>query len=124
MKKILISGSSSGIGRAISELLLASGYVVIGMARDHQKFDPQNENYHPWAIDFSELSTLEEQIKELIQMPAKRELLVSAFFFFFIVLMWEKNIAPQVKVLLNQVKFSMMDAILAVAQRVEKCFAQ
>ena len=33
--KIIVSGSSSGIGRAITQTLLDLGYFVIGLARDH-----------------------------------------------------------------------------------------
>jgi len=33
MKKILVTGASSGIGRAIAELLVAQGYEVWGTSR-------------------------------------------------------------------------------------------
>ena len=43
--KIIISGSSSGIGRAITLKLLELGHEVIGLARNHQKFNPRNSRY-------------------------------------------------------------------------------
>ncbi len=53
MKKIIISGSSSGIGRAISQRLLSIGHTVIGLGRDHTKFNPGDPHYIPYSIDFS-----------------------------------------------------------------------
>ena len=58
MKAALISGSSSGIGRAISEKLLDSGIKVIGLARDHSKFKPSKKNYIPFEADLSQLKKL------------------------------------------------------------------
>ena len=42
MKKIkaIVTGSTSGIGKEITSLLLKSGASVIGLARDHKKFEP------------------------------------------------------------------------------------
>lgn len=62
-KHILISGSSSGIGRAITEKLLAENYSVIGLARDHKKFSPKSPHYYPHAIDFADIETLEKQLR-------------------------------------------------------------
>ena len=53
MKAALISGSSSGIGRAISKKLLDNGIKVIGLARDHSKFKPSKKNYIPVEADLS-----------------------------------------------------------------------
>lgn len=63
MKKIIISGSSSGIGRAITLSLLALGYQVIGLARDHQKFNPNNPAYFPYVVDFSDIKNTEQMLK-------------------------------------------------------------
>lgn len=67
MKKIIISGSSSGIGRAIAAKLLDLGYRVIGLSRNHQKFSPNNACYYPYAIDFSELYQAETILKSIQQ---------------------------------------------------------
>lgn len=67
MKKIIVAGSSSGIGRAITEKLLAENFAVIGLARDHQKFTPENSNYFPYAIDFAEIKSLESKLKLLLK---------------------------------------------------------
>jgi NADP-dependent 3-hydroxy acid dehydrogenase YdfG len=53
--KVLVTGSSSGIGRAPTELLLARGTGVIGVARDHGKFTPRDDGYVPISLDLAEL---------------------------------------------------------------------
>src|SRR5437868_2292277 len=63
MKKILIAGSSSGIGRAISEKLLACNYQVIGLARNHAKFAPDNASYFTYSMDFSQIKCLDQHFK-------------------------------------------------------------
>ena len=40
-RKALVTGSSDGIGRSITLSLLNSGAKVIGLARDHSKFNPE-----------------------------------------------------------------------------------
>lgn len=54
-RKVLITGSSSGIGRATAELLLGRGAAVIGIARDHTKFAPGFSRYDPVTLDLSNL---------------------------------------------------------------------
>ena len=60
MKKIkaIVTGSTSGIGKEITSLLLKSGASVIGLARDHKKFQPDFDNYFPVAVDLSDLERL------------------------------------------------------------------
>ena len=67
MKAALISGSSSGIGRAISEKFLESGIKVIGLARDHSKFKPDEKNYIPIEADLSKVKKLPELIKSILK---------------------------------------------------------
>lgn len=67
MKKIIISGSSSGIGRAIATKLLDLGYSVVGLSRNHQKFTPDNPNYFPYTLDFSDLYQAELILKSIHQ---------------------------------------------------------
>lgn len=63
MKTILISGSTSGIGRAITETLLQQGHKIIGLGRNHHKFTPTTENYICYSIDFAKIATLETQLQ-------------------------------------------------------------
>ena len=67
MKAALISGSSSGIGRAISEKLLETGIKVIGLARDHSKFKPDEKNYIPLEADLSKVKRLPELMKSILK---------------------------------------------------------
>lgn len=67
MNDILVSGSSSGIGKAVVDVLLQANKSVIGLARNHSKFQPDNANYHPLAIDFSDINKLEKQLRPLAQ---------------------------------------------------------
>ena len=52
-RKVLVTGSSDGIGRSITLSLLKSGAKVIGLARDHSKFNPETKNYIKYKTDFS-----------------------------------------------------------------------
>ena len=66
-KCFLITGSSSGIGRAITIKLLDSGARVIGLARNHSKLKLEHKNYLTYSIDLSKFNDLEKIIKKIIQ---------------------------------------------------------
>jgi short-subunit dehydrogenase len=63
--KIIIAGSSSGIGKAATEKLLSESHHVIGLARRHDKFKTSNVNYLPITIDFSDIENLESKFRNL-----------------------------------------------------------
>lgn len=65
MKTILLSGSSSGMGRAIAEKLLVENYHIIGLARNHTKFTPTSSSYFPHSIDFSDIPSLESHLRQI-----------------------------------------------------------
>ena len=67
VKSALVTGSSSGIGKAITALLLQNGIKVIGLARDHSKFTPQQSNYYPISVDLSDITNLEEKIRSILK---------------------------------------------------------
>jgi len=59
MKKIVITGASSGIGKEITHRLLNLRYKVIGISRSISKKDFSSENFIPLQADLSnETSTL------------------------------------------------------------------
>ena len=66
-KCLLVTGSSSGIGRAITIKLLDSGARVIGIARNHVKNKLEHENYLTYRTDLNKLDDLEKTIKKIIQ---------------------------------------------------------
>ena len=44
-KYVLVTGSSSGIGKGITAKLLYLGAKVVGISRDHKKSIIQHDNY-------------------------------------------------------------------------------
>ena len=65
-RHILITGSSSGIGRATAQKLLEAGAVVYGIARNHEKFQPDTKRYKPLTIDVTDLKVLPGQLSNLL----------------------------------------------------------
>ena len=65
-RHILITGSSSGIGRAISVKLLEEGATVYGIARNHKKFQPDTERYKPVTADVTDLHAIPEKLSDLL----------------------------------------------------------
>lgn len=78
-RTILITGASSGIGRACARTLLGQGHAVIGVSRDCQKFTQAHPRFNSVQIDFSDLTTLPNKIKQLAkQYPAIDGIVFSA----------------------------------------------
>jgi len=67
-RTVLVTGASSGIGRAIAQNLLQQGHTVIGVSRDCQKFARQMANFSPVQLDLSQLDELPQKIRQLQQM--------------------------------------------------------
>ena len=65
-RHILITGSSSGIGRAISVKLLEEGATIYGIARNHQKFQPDTNRYKPITADVTDLHAISEKLSDLL----------------------------------------------------------
>jgi len=68
-RTLLVTGASSGIGRAIAKQLLHEGHTVIGSSRDCSKFIVEHENF----------SSIELDLAQLAQIPAKLKSLEKAF---------------------------------------------
>jgi len=65
MRSVLVTGASSGIGRAVAKELLRQGYFVFGTSRDCNQFETSHSHFSPVEMDFSKLSLLAEQAKQL-----------------------------------------------------------
>lgn len=76
-RTILVTGASSGIGRASAVTLLNQGHSVIGLSRDCQKFIYEHPNFSSVEIDLSDLSNLPDNIKQL----AKQKPMIDAIVF-------------------------------------------
>lgn len=66
-RTILVTGASSGIGQAITALLLGRGYRVIGMARDFSKTRLDNDHFRAVPVDLSRLEELPGRLETLIK---------------------------------------------------------
>ena len=64
---IVVTGASSGIGRATASLLLTHGYRVIGIARDFSKCDFDSTGITTIELDLSRLDELPSHLDELIR---------------------------------------------------------
>lgn len=66
-RTILVTGASSGIGRAVARNLLQQGHTVIGVSRDCRKFTRQMDNFSSVQLDLSQINDLPQKIRELQQ---------------------------------------------------------
>ncbi|MGZ8226679.1 MAG: SDR family oxidoreductase [Methylococcaceae bacterium] len=66
-RTVLVTGASSGIGRAIAINLLQQGHHVIGVSRDCQKFTRPMDSFSPVQLDLNRLNELPQQLRELEQ---------------------------------------------------------
>ena len=66
-RTVLVTGASSGIGRAVAQNLLQQGHFVIGVSRDCGKFTQQMDNFSSVQLDLSQLNELPQEIRRLQQ---------------------------------------------------------
>ena len=77
METALVTGSSSGIGKAISEHFLKNGRRVIGLARDHSKFDKGYDNFVPIKVELSNPHELSKSVEKILKQYPKIDTCVS-----------------------------------------------
>jgi len=66
-KCVLVTGSSSGIGYEITLKLLDLGAKVIGIARNHDRYNLENKNYTTYKCDISAHHKLEMLLKQILK---------------------------------------------------------
>jgi NAD(P)-dependent dehydrogenase (short-subunit alcohol dehydrogenase family) len=64
-KKVLITGPSKGIGLAVAKRLLSGGYLVIGSSRSGYIEHVQHENFHPIALDVTNIESVKKAYQEI-----------------------------------------------------------
>ncbi|MFW5444386.1 MAG: SDR family oxidoreductase [Methylococcaceae bacterium] len=64
-RTILVTGASSGIGRAIAKQLLLQGHAVIGSSRDCSQFKTAHQNFSFITLDLSQADQIATIIKQL-----------------------------------------------------------
>ncbi len=81
MKRVLITGASSGIGRSISKKLIDSGHLVIGLARRKEKLDAlRNElgkNFVPHQVDVVDTRAIQEMGDRVREEHGKIDVLIN-----------------------------------------------
>lgn len=74
-KTILITGSSRGIGRAISMYLLEQGAKVIGFSRG--KSTIPNHRYYHYSVDLRDATKIKEVVFEILKRFKKVDILIN-----------------------------------------------
>jgi len=65
MKIVLITGSSSGIGKATALFLAQNRFVVYAGSRTPEQIEIEHENLHPIKLDLTNLEQLDSSIKKI-----------------------------------------------------------
>jgi 3-oxoacyl-[acyl-carrier protein] reductase len=81
-KKVLVTGASRGIGRAITEAFLANGAIVWGLSSKSPSDLPQmleaaNDKLNWLTVDLSELGTVEASIEQALKSADGFDVLVN-----------------------------------------------
>ncbi|HKJ44565.1 MAG TPA: SDR family oxidoreductase [Balneolales bacterium] len=72
MKTAVVTGTSSGIGLAVSKYLNEQGYRVYGLARDFSKTNYKDDLFHPIVCDVTSMSELEQAAEDILDREDKR----------------------------------------------------
>src|SRR5436305_14545070 len=65
MKRVFLTGASSGIGLAIAELLVAQGHEVWGTSRNLERI-PKIPRWHPVRLDLPDRFSVQEAFKSAL----------------------------------------------------------
>ncbi|MGC6415728.1 MAG: SDR family oxidoreductase [Bradymonadia bacterium] len=77
VRDILVTGSSSGIGRAMTTHLLAQGHRVIGVARRDQSAAFKTQRFVPFELDLSKPDLCTEGFKRIFKVYPEIDAVVS-----------------------------------------------
>ncbi len=76
MKKVFLTGASSGIGRAIAEALVGQGHEVWGTARALDRL-PQHERLHAVALDLRDRASLAAAFAQALEEAGHFDVLIN-----------------------------------------------
>ncbi len=74
---VLITGASSGIGKASTLLLTARGYIVYAGTRTPEKFDTDTKNLHVIQLDITDNKSIESAVKNIYKEQGRIDVLVN-----------------------------------------------
>lgn len=77
MKSAIVTGASSGIGKACAKRLLDLGFKVYGIARDFEKCEIDSSDFYPITCDLTDTKSI-ENLKEHIESDALHVLIHAA----------------------------------------------
>ena len=72
----LVTGSTSGIGRETTLGLLKNRTQVIGLGRDHKKFETKLDGYFPITIDLSDFESIARIIPRVLREHPKIDIFI------------------------------------------------
>jgi NAD(P)-dependent dehydrogenase (short-subunit alcohol dehydrogenase family) len=75
-KVVLITGGSSGIGKAIGNYLAKKGLQVYGTTRDLGKY-PNHENFELVALDVNNEATIEKAVQSILLKEGRLDILIN-----------------------------------------------
>jgi len=75
-RSALVTGASSGLGRAFAEMLLAEGVEVWATSRDAKRL-PEHERLHPLALDLADGASMEAFSRGMGSLFAELDLLIN-----------------------------------------------
>ncbi len=76
MKKVFLTGASSGIGRAIAEMLVAQGHEVWGTSRKAARI-PTAPRMHGVTLDLSDLSSIDQAFNAALSEAGHFDVLIN-----------------------------------------------
>ena len=75
-KVVLITGASSGLGKATASYLLAKNYRVFGTSRDPQKYN-SNINFELLPFDLNQPKTAKQLVDQVIRKTGRIDVLIN-----------------------------------------------